>query len=156
MVAEACGTAAAVTHAVQHLWPFWLRRREQHDGPTAGFVGLGMQMAGSRLGFGLGSPGTKHGAAGVTERCGDEPTQHEHPRHGKSLCNGHIFPEAQLLAAQIAVAAGGGFGQPVLTGLGGIGGFAGLQNGGIGAGCWAWRSVPVRTPSRVDADVADT
>ena len=41
-----------------------------------------------------------------------------------------IFPEAQLLAAQIS-AAGGGFGQPGLA-LGGIAGFAGLQWYGAG------------------------
>ena len=41
-----------------------------------------------------------------------------------------IFPEAQLLAAQI-FAAGGGFGQPGLA-LGGIAGFAGLQWYGAG------------------------
>ena len=39
-----------------------------------------------------------------------------------------ISPEAQLLAAQIA-AAGGGFGQQGLAGLGDIGGFAGLYGG---------------------------
>ena len=42
----------------------------------------------------------------------NECIQHEHARHGKFQLNWHILPEVELLAAQIAAAAGGGTAGP--------------------------------------------
>ena len=62
VVAEVGG----VTCVVQHIWPFWQRRRAQRDGLTTGFVGHGMKMAASGPAFGFGSPGLEGMPCGLS------------------------------------------------------------------------------------------
>ena len=106
-------------------------RRQQRDGrcstTTPALAGLGMRVGGFNLR--LGSPGLGGMPNGLNivqlAQLNGMNAFNMNMLGMANLSAIGISPEAQLLAAQIA-AAGGGFGQQGLVGLGDIGGFARL------------------------------